>query len=115
MDQEGLKGLKGIRKITVLTAYDYQMARILDRGGIDIILVGDSLGMVVLGYADTKQVTMRDMIRHTEAVAKGVERALVVADLSIGSYGTVEDALDNANRLLVAGAQVVKSKATTPK
>jgi 3-methyl-2-oxobutanoate hydroxymethyltransferase len=108
MDQEELKGLKGIRKIIVLTAYDYQMARIQDRVGIDIILVGDSLGMVVLGYANTKQVTMRDMIRHTEAVTRGVERALIVADLPIGSFETVEDALKNANKLLKAGAHALK-------
>ena len=105
MDQEELKG---VRKVAVLTAYDYQMARIQDRMGIDMVLIGDSFGMVVLGHADTKKVTMGDMIRHTEAVARGVERALVVSDLPIGSFGTVEDAYENSKRLLEAGAQAVK-------
>jgi 3-methyl-2-oxobutanoate hydroxymethyltransferase len=71
MNQEALKGFKGIRKIAVLTAYDYQMARIQDRGGIDIILVGDSLGMVVLGYADARAIYKKCQIRqvsHEEAV-----------------------------------------------
>ena len=71
MNADKLRDLKGERKVTMLTAYDFQMARILDNAGVDVILVGDSLGMVVLGYKDTKQVTMSDMIRHTEAVARG--------------------------------------------
>jgi 3-methyl-2-oxobutanoate hydroxymethyltransferase len=86
MDVEGLKRLKGIRKVVMLTAYDYQMAKILDAAGVDIILVGDSLGMVVLGYSDTKSVTMEDMVRHTGAVARGTKSALVVSDMPIDTH-----------------------------
>ncbi|MEE8354567.1 MAG: 3-methyl-2-oxobutanoate hydroxymethyltransferase [Candidatus Bathyarchaeia archaeon] len=114
MNVEGVRRLKGVRKITVLTAYDYQTARIIDAAGIDMILVGDSLGMVVLGYEDTKQVTMEDMIRHTQAVARGVRSAVVVGDLPIHSYGTVEDALVNAGRLMEAGAHAVKLEGNRP-
>ena len=71
MNVDEVRRLKGVRKIAVLTAYDYQTAKIIDVAGIDMILVGDSLGMVVLGYDDTKQVTMEDMIRHTQAVRRG--------------------------------------------
>ncbi len=94
--------------ITALTAYDYPTARLLDESGIDIILVGDSLGMVVLGYADTTQVTLEEMLHHTRAAARGVKRALLVADLSIGTYDTPEGAVANARRLVEAGAQAVK-------
>jgi len=73
-----------------------------------MILVGDSLGMVVLGYEDTKQVTMEDIIRHTQAVARAVKSAVIVGDLPIHSYGTVEEALVNAERLMEAGAHAVK-------
>ncbi len=87
--------------LTVLTAYDYPTARILDRAGIDVILVGDSLGMVVLGYPDTVSVTMDEMVHHTAAVARGTERALVVADLPFLSYQVnVEEAVRNAGRLV---------------
>ena len=108
MDVEEFRSLKGVRKMTMLTAYDYQMARIQDKAGIDVILVGDSLGMVVLGYRDTKQVTMDDMIRHTQAVARGTESALIVGDMPINSYNNVDDALENSTRLLDAGAHAVK-------
>ena len=70
-------------KITALTAYDYPTARLLDESGIDIILVGDSVGMVVLGYSDTTHVTLEEMLHHTRAVARGVKRALLVADMPI--------------------------------
>lgn len=96
------------RKIAVLTAYDYPMARLLDEGGIDIILVGDSLGMVVLGYPDTTFVTMEQMMHHTAAVKRGVKNALVVADLPIGSCETPEAAVANSRRLIEAGAEAVK-------
>ena len=69
------------QRITALTAYDYPTARLLDESGIDIILVGDSVGMVVLGYGDTTQVTLEEMLHHTRAVARGVKRALIVADM----------------------------------
>jgi 3-methyl-2-oxobutanoate hydroxymethyltransferase len=108
MDVKELRSLKGVRKVAMLTAYDYQMARIQDKAGIDVILVGDSLGMVVLGYRDTKQVTMQDMIRHIQAVARGTESALIVGDMPINSYNNVDDALENATRLLEAGARAVK-------
>ena len=114
MEIDELRRLKGVRKVTVLTAYDYQTARIMDAAGIDMILVGDSLGMVVLGYEDTKQVTMEDMIRHTRAVARGVESAIIIGDLPIHSYDTVEDALTNAGKLMEAGAHAVKLEGYKP-
>ena len=95
-------------RITALTAYDYPTARLLDESGIDIILVGDSLGMVVLGYDDTTEVTFEEMLHHTRAAARGVKRALLVADLSIGTYTTTEVAVSHAQRLIEAGAQAVK-------
>ncbi len=96
------------RKIAALTAYDYPTGRLLDESGIDLILVGDSLGMVVLGLPDTVDVTMDDMLHHTRAVARGVQRALLVADLPAHSYETADDALRNARRLMDAGAHAVK-------
>ncbi len=95
-------------RITALTAYDYPTARLLDESGIDIILVGDSLGMVVLGYEDTTEVTFEEMLHHTRAVARGVKRALLVADLPIDTYDTPEHAVRNARRLVADGAQAVK-------
>jgi len=95
-------------RIAVLTAYDYPTARLLDESGIDVILVGDSLGMVVLGYPDTTLVTMEEMLHHTRAVARGVQRALIIADLPFGSATTPELALINSRRLLEAGAHAVK-------
>src|SRR5947208_6452149 len=95
-------------KITALTAYDYPTARLLDESGIDIILVGDSLGMVVLGYEDTTQVTLAEMVHHTKAVARGVKRAFLVADFPIHSYDTPEQAVATAHALVEAGAQAVK-------
>jgi 3-methyl-2-oxobutanoate hydroxymethyltransferase len=108
MELEEIRRLKGVRKVTVLTAYDAQTAKIMDTAGVDMILVGDSLGMVVLGYEDTKQVTMEDMVRHTEAVARGAPHTHIIGDLPINSYDTVEDALRNAGRLFEAGAHSVK-------
>lgn len=97
-------------KITMLTAYDYSMAKIMDNSGINGILVGDSVGMVCLGYEDTISVTMDDMIHHTKAVARGAQNALVVADMPFMSYQTsVYDAVFNAGRLMKEGrAQAVK-------
>ena len=100
-------------KLAVLTAYDYPTARLLDESGIDILLVGDSLGMVVLGFPDTTHVTMEHMLHHTAAVARGVQRALIVADLPFASYDTPEQALANARRLLAAGAHAVKLEGGT--
>jgi 3-methyl-2-oxobutanoate hydroxymethyltransferase len=101
------------KRITALTAYDYPTARLLDESGIDIILVGDSLGMVVLGYADTTEVKLEEMLHHTRAAARGVKRALLVADLSIGTYDTAQEAVTNARRLVEAGAQAVKLEGGT--
>lgn len=98
------------QKISVLTAYDYPTAKIFDNNGVDAILVGDSLGMVVLGYKDTTQVTMEDMVHHTKAVSRGVERALVIADMPFLSYHMgVKESVVNAGRLIQEGmAQAVK-------
>ena len=95
-------------KLAVLTAYDYPTARLLDESGLDILLVGDSLGMVVLGFPDTTHVTMEHMLHHTAAVARGTTRALIVADLPFASYDTAEQAVANARRLIAAGAHAVK-------
>lgn len=95
-------------RITALTAYDYPTARLLDESGIDIILVGDSVGMVVLGYEDTTQVTLEEMVHHTRAVARGVKRALLVADMPIHTYDTPAEAVVTARTLVEAGAQAVK-------
>jgi 3-methyl-2-oxobutanoate hydroxymethyltransferase len=91
-------------KIAVLTAYDATMARLIDRAGIDIILVGDSLGTVVMGCDTTLEVTMDIMVHHTRAVAKGAKRAAIIADLPFGSYQAgIGDAVRNAGRLLAEG------------
>lgn len=107
---EFLKMKQQNEKITMLTAYDYSAAKLLDDAGVDSILVGDSLGMVVLGYDNTLQVTMADMIHHTRAVARGVTRAMVIADMPFLSYHiSVEEAIRNAGRLVQeAGAHAVK-------
>src|SRR5947209_15988193 len=96
------------QRITALTAYDYPTARLLDESGLDIILVGDSLGMVVLGYEDTTEVTLDEMLHHTRAVARGVKRALIVADMPIHSYDTAEQSVETARSFMRAGAQAVK-------
>jgi len=114
MNVDDLKKRKGGQKVTMLTAYDYQMAGILDEAGIDTILVGDSLGNVVLGYEGTRQVTMDDMVRHIQAVARGSERAHIVGDMPIASYDTPSDALSNAKRLVDAGADSVKLEGLKP-
>lgn len=91
-------------KITMLTAYDYSTAKLIDEAGINSILIGDSLGNVVLGYEDTLSVTMEDMIHHTRAVARGAKNALIVADMPFMSYQTsVYDAVVNAGRLIKEG------------
>ncbi len=104
------------QKVTVLTAYDATMARLLDRAGIDVLLVGDSLGMVVLGHDSTIPVTLDAMVHHTRAVARGASRALVVADMPFMTYQvSVADAVRNAGRLLQeGGAAAVKLEGGTP-
>jgi 3-methyl-2-oxobutanoate hydroxymethyltransferase len=98
------------KKFTMLTAYDYTTARWLDRAGIPVILVGDSLGMTMLGYPDTLSVTMDDMLRHSSAVVRGAPNALVVGDLPFMAYhASTEDAIRNAGRFLQeARVQAVK-------
>src|SRR5215467_10681838 len=100
-------------KITALTAYDYPTARLLDESGIDIILVGDSLGMVVLGCDDTTSVTLEQMLHHTRAAARGIKQALLVADLPIHTYDTPEQAVETAKRFVDVGAQAVKLEGGT--
>ena len=105
-----IRAMKGRAKIASLTAYDFPMARLLDEAGIPLLLVGDSLGMVVLGHPDTTLVTMADMEHHTAAVARAKPRALVVADLPYRSYETAESAVANARRLAAAGAEGIKAE-----
>lgn len=95
-------------KFATLTAYDYPMGRLLDEVGLDLILVGDSLGMVVMGHSDTTHVTLEDMLHHTAAVARGVQQTLLIADLPIHSVDTPEAAVQNARRLIEVGARGVK-------
>jgi 3-methyl-2-oxobutanoate hydroxymethyltransferase len=99
---------KGKEKIIMLTAYDYQIAKILDEEEIDMILVGDSLGMVVQGCANTRGVTMEDMLYHTRAVARGTKKTPIIVDMPLNSDSTAEDALKNAKRILDAGGHGVK-------
>jgi 3-methyl-2-oxobutanoate hydroxymethyltransferase len=96
-------------RIAMLTAYDYPTARILDDVGIPMLLVGDSLGQVMLGYESTVRVTMDEMLHHTRAVVRGTRRAVVVGDMPFLSYSSVDEALENAGRFMRdAGAQAVK-------
>ena len=99
---------KGGRAIAMLTAYDYPTARLLDEGGVDILLVGDSLGMVVLGFPDTTHVTLDHMLHHIAAVARARPAALIVGDLPIHTYDSPAQALATARCLVAAGAEAVK-------
>jgi 3-methyl-2-oxobutanoate hydroxymethyltransferase len=104
-----IRSWKGTRRrISALTAYDYPTARLLDEAGIDVLLVGDSLGMTVLGYPDTTHVQLHEMVHHTRAVARGVLSALLVADLPIHSYDNPKLAVQSSMRLIDAGAHAVK-------
>jgi 3-methyl-2-oxobutanoate hydroxymethyltransferase len=106
-----IRAMKGRgERIAALTAYDFPMTRLLDEVGIPIILVGDSLGMVVLGYPDTTHVTMPEMEHHVRAAARAKPRGLLAADLPYRSYDTVESAVANAQRLVAAGAEAVKAE-----
>lgn len=108
---ETIRAMKGRgEKIAALTAYDFPLAKLLDEAGIPIIFVGDSLGMVVLGYPDTTHVTMEEMEHHVRAVARAKPNALLGADLPFKSYETPGDAVKNAKRLVVAGAEFVKAE-----
>jgi len=97
-------------RVTMLTAYDYPLAKLLDESGVDVVLVGDSLGMVVLGYDSTALVTMEEMIHHARAVRRGVSRALLIGDMPFLSFrGSLEDAVHNAGRFVQeAGCDGVK-------
>lgn len=105
-----LKAKKKDQKISMLTAYDYSTAKLLDEAGVDSLLVGDSLGMVMLGYENTLQVTVNDMIHHCRAVTRGVKRAMVIGDMPFLSYHiSIEDTIRNAGRLIQeGGAHAVK-------
>jgi 3-methyl-2-oxobutanoate hydroxymethyltransferase len=105
---DSIQARKGGRPIAALTAYDYPTARLLDESGVDVLLVGDSLGMVVLGFPDTTHVTLDHMLHHVAAVARAKPRALVVGDLPIHTYDTPQQALETARRLVAAGAEAVK-------
>jgi len=98
------------KKITCLTAYDYPTARLLDEAGVDILLVGDSLGMVVLGYDSTLPVTLEEMLHHVRAVRRGTKRALLVADMPYGSFHvSIDESIRNAMRLVKeGGAEAIK-------
>lgn len=106
-----LRAMKGgTEKLAALTAYDFPMARLLDEAGIPLLLVGDSLGMVVLGYPDTTHVTLEEMEHHVRAVARARPRALVAADLPYRTYETADSAVASAQRLRAAGAEAVKAE-----
>jgi 3-methyl-2-oxobutanoate hydroxymethyltransferase len=108
---ETIRAMKGRgEKIAALTAYDFPMTRLLDEAGIPLLLVGDSLGMVVLGYPDTTHVTMAEMEHHVRAAARAKPGALLIADMPYRSYETVESAVANAKRLVAAGAEGVKAE-----
>jgi len=113
--QKKIRRKKGKEKIIMLTAYDYQIAKILDETGIDLILVGDSLGMVVQGHGNTKSVTMTDMTYHVKAVARGTRKIPIIGDMPINSCNTVEDGLRNAKQFLEAGTHGVKIEGNRPK
>ena len=101
---------KGVRPVPVLTAYDYTMARLLDEAGVPLMLVGDSVGMVVLGYPNTTYVTVDEMVHHVRAVARAKTRALIGGDMPYRSYETPTQALETARRLIDAGAEYVKAE-----
>src|SRR6267142_1696369 len=104
-----VRNMKGAQRIGMITAYDFPSAKIADAAGSDIILGGDSLGMVVLGYPDTLSVTVDDMIHHTRAVVRGTERALIVGDMPYLSYHvSIEESVRNAGEFIRAGAHAVK-------
>ncbi len=108
---EIIREMKANRQgVPALTVYDYPMARLLDEAGVPILLVGDSVGMVVLGYPDTTHVTLAEMEHHTRAAARAKPKALLAADLPFGTYSTVADAVANAKRLQAAGAEAVKAE-----
>ena len=110
-----IRARKNGEKISCLTAYDYPSALLADRAGVDVVLVGDSLAMVVLGQEDTLSVTVDDMVHHTRAASRGVTRALLVGDMPFMSFCTVDRALETAHRLMGEGhAKAVKLEGGAP-
>ena len=110
-----VRAMKGSQRIGMITAYDFPSGKLAEAAGSDIILVGDSLGMVILGYPDTLSVTVDDMLHHTRAVARGATRALIVGDMPYLSYHvSVEESVRNAGRFIQAGAQAVKIEGGKP-
>ena len=108
---ESIRAMKARgEKIAALTAYDFLMAKLLDEAGVPLLLVGDSVGMVVLGYPDTTHVTMAEMEHHVRAAARAKTKALLGADLPFKSYETVSDAVANAQKLVAGGAEFVKAE-----
>jgi 3-methyl-2-oxobutanoate hydroxymethyltransferase len=105
-----IKAMKGRERVAALTVYDFAMAKMLEGSGVPLLLVGDSVGMVILGYPDTTHVTMEEMEHHVRAVARANPEALLAADLPFGSCATPELALKNARRLIAAGAEAVKAE-----
>jgi 3-methyl-2-oxobutanoate hydroxymethyltransferase len=110
-----VRAMKGKARIGMLTAYDYPSARVADAAGADILLVGDSLGMVVLGYPDTLSVTVEDMLHHTRAVVRGTTASLIVGDMPYLSYHvSIEESVRNAGHFIQAGAHAVKVEGAKP-
>ena len=107
---DSIRAMKGRVKVAALTTYDYPMTRMLDETGVPLLLVGDSLGMVVLGYPDTTHVTMAEMEHHVRAAARAKTNALLAADLPFHRYDSPEQAVTNARRLVAAGAEAVKAE-----
>ncbi len=111
----GIKALKGKERVVCVTAYDLTGGMIADQAGVDVVLVGDSVGNVVLGYPATVPVTLDEMVHHVKATRRGVSQALLVADLPFGSYGaSVEQAVESAFALMKAGAEAVKLEGDYP-
>jgi len=105
-----IRGMKNRRPIAALTAYDFPMTKLLDEAGIPLLLVGDSLGMVLLGYPDTTHVTLAEMEHHVRAAARAKPRALLAADMPFQSYQSPAQAVATARRLVAAGAEAVKAE-----
>jgi 3-methyl-2-oxobutanoate hydroxymethyltransferase len=105
-----IRAMKGREPMAALTAYDYPMTRLLDECAVPMLLVGDSLGMVVLGYPDTTHVTMAEMEHHVRACARARPNGLLAADLPYRSYDTPDEAVANSRRLIAAGAEAVKAE-----
>jgi len=112
--KDRIRQKKDKEKIVMLTAYDFQMAKILDEAGLDMILVGDSLGMVFQGFKDTRSVTIENMIYHTKAVARGAVNTPIIGDMPVCSDRSVELAVKNSSRLVKAGATGVKIEGHKP-